>query len=50
MVSSQVKSLITNNAFCMVQRATAQPKTGFFRGYGEAAAPPGFHAGWSDLM
>jgi hypothetical protein len=27
---SQVKLLITNNAFCIVQRATAQSKTGFF--------------------
>jgi hypothetical protein len=40
--SSQVKLLITNNAFCIVQRATAQSKTGFFRGYGLAEAPPGF--------
>jgi hypothetical protein len=27
-MSSQVKLLITNNAFCIVQRATAQSKTG----------------------
>jgi hypothetical protein len=27
---SQVKLLITNNAFCIVQRATAQSKTGIF--------------------
>jgi hypothetical protein len=33
-----------------VQRATAQSKTGFFRGYDEAEAPPGFQAGWSDCM
>jgi hypothetical protein len=33
-----------------VQRATAQSKTGFFRGYGVAEAPPGFQAGWSDGM
>jgi hypothetical protein len=33
--ASQVKLLITNNAFCIVQRATAQSKTGIFR---EAAA------------
>jgi hypothetical protein len=48
--SSQVKSLITNNAFCIVQRATAQSKTGIFRDYGVAEAPPGFQAGWSDCM
>jgi hypothetical protein len=35
-MSSQVKLLITNNAFCIVQRATAQPKTGFFRDYAHA--------------
>jgi hypothetical protein len=46
--SSQVKLLITNNAFCIVPRATAQSKTGIFRGYGVAEAPPGFQAGWSD--
>jgi hypothetical protein len=28
--SSQVKLLITNNALCIVQRATAQSKTGIF--------------------
>jgi hypothetical protein len=28
--ASQGKLLITNNTFCIVQRATAQPKTGFF--------------------
>jgi hypothetical protein len=33
-----------------VQRATAQSKTGFFRDYGVAEAPPGFQAGWSDCM
>jgi hypothetical protein len=48
--SSQVKSLITNNAFCIVQRATAQSKTGFFHGYGVAEAPQGFQAGWSDCV
>jgi hypothetical protein len=48
--SSQVKLLITNNAFFYVQRATAQSKTGFFRDYGVAEAPPGFQAGWSDCM
>jgi hypothetical protein len=40
--SSQVKLLITNNAFCIVQRATAQSKTGIFRHFGVAEAPPGF--------
>jgi hypothetical protein len=48
--SSQVKLLITNNAFCIVQRATAQSKTGIFRDCGVAEAPPGFQAGWSDCM
>jgi hypothetical protein len=33
-----------------VQRATAQSKSGFFRGYGLAEAPPDFQAGWSDCM
>jgi hypothetical protein len=32
--SRQVKLLITKNAFCIVQRATEQSKTGTFRGYG----------------
>jgi hypothetical protein len=49
-MSSQVKLLITNNAFCILQRATAQSKTGIFRDYGVAEAPPGFQAGWSDGM
>jgi hypothetical protein len=40
--SSQVKLLITNDAFCIVQRATAQSKTGIFRDFGVAEAPPGF--------
>jgi hypothetical protein len=48
--SSQVKLLITSNAFCIVQRATAQSKTGFFRDFGVAEAPPDFQAGWSDCM
>jgi hypothetical protein len=47
---NQVKLLITNNAFCIVQRATAQSKTGIFRDCGVAEAPPGFQAGWSDCM
>jgi hypothetical protein len=34
----------------MLQRATAQSKTGFFRDFGVAEAPPGFQAGWSDCM
>jgi hypothetical protein len=45
-----VKLLITNNAFCIVQRAAAQSKTGIFRDYGVAEAPPGFQADWSDCM
>jgi hypothetical protein len=47
--SSQVQLLITNNAFCIVQRATAQSKTGFFRDCGVAEAPPGFQAGLACL-
>jgi hypothetical protein len=42
--SSKVKSLITYNAFCILQTATAKPKTGGFRDYGVAEAPPGFQA------
>jgi hypothetical protein len=49
-LTSQVKLLITNKSFCIVQRATAQSKTGSFRDYGVAEAPPGFQAGWSDCM
>jgi hypothetical protein len=48
--SSQVKLLITNNAFFIVQRATAQSKTGIFSDFYVAEAPPGFQAGWSDCM
>jgi hypothetical protein len=33
-----------------VQRATAKSKTGIFRDYGVAEAPPGFQAGWSDCI
>jgi hypothetical protein len=33
-----------------VQRATAQSKTGIFRDFGVAEAPPGFQAGWSDCI
>jgi hypothetical protein len=47
-ISSQVKLLITNNAFCIVQRATAHSKTGIFRDFGVAEAPPGYQASWSD--
>jgi hypothetical protein len=47
---SQVKLLITNNAFCIVQRATVQSKTGILRDFGVAEAPPGFKAGWSDCI
>jgi hypothetical protein len=43
--SSQVKSLITNKAFCIVQKETAQSKTECFSGYGVAEAPPGSQAG-----
>jgi hypothetical protein len=43
--SSKVKSLIINNEFCFVQRATAQSKTGFFRGDDVPEAPPGYQAG-----
>jgi hypothetical protein len=39
---SQVKLLITNNPFYIVQKATAQSKTGVFRGCGVDEAPPGF--------
>jgi hypothetical protein len=48
--SSQVKLPITNDLFCIVQRATAQSKVGIFRDYGVAEAPPGFQAGWSDYV
>jgi hypothetical protein len=48
--SSQVKLLITNISLCIVQRSTAQSKTGIFCGYGLAEASPGFQAGWSDCM
>jgi hypothetical protein len=33
-----------------VQRATAQSKTGIFRFYGLAEAPPDYQAGWSDCI
>jgi hypothetical protein len=41
---------VANNAFFIVQRATAQSKSGFFCDYGVAEAPPGFQAGWSDYI
>jgi hypothetical protein len=50
LLSSQVKLLITSNSFCILQRETAQSKTGIFRDYGVAESPPGFQAGWSDCM
>jgi hypothetical protein len=50
LLASQVKSSIINNAFYILQRATAQSKTGNICGYGVAEAPPGFQAGWSDCM
>jgi hypothetical protein len=43
-------ALITNNLFCIIQRATAQSNTGIIRGYGFAEAPPVLQAGWSDYM
>jgi hypothetical protein len=49
-VKSQVKQIITKNALFIVQRVTAQSKTGVFCDYGVAEAPPGFQAGWSDCM
>jgi hypothetical protein len=45
--SSEVKLLITTNLFFIEQRATAQSKTGIFRDYGVAEAPPVFQASWS---
>jgi hypothetical protein len=41
MKSSQVKFLITNDAFCIMQRATAQSRTGIFHGCGVAEDSPG---------
>jgi hypothetical protein len=46
----RVTLLITNNAFCIAQRATAQSQKGIFRDCRVAEAPPGFQAGWSDYM
>jgi hypothetical protein len=40
-MSSQVKLLITNNLFRIVQRATTQSKTGILSDYGVAEASPG---------
>jgi hypothetical protein len=42
MMSSQVKLLITFNAFCIVQRATAQSRAGNSHSNGVAKAPPVF--------
>jgi hypothetical protein len=39
---TRVNSLITNNSFFIVKRATAQSKTGNFRSYGAAEDPPNF--------
>jgi hypothetical protein len=49
-MNKKIKLIITNDAFFTVQRTTAQSKTGIFRGYGAAEAPPGFQAGWSGCM
>jgi hypothetical protein len=38
-----VKKLITNYAFCIVQRGTAQSKTRIIRGHGVAEGPPVFN-------
>jgi hypothetical protein len=43
-------SRVESHAFCIVQRAMAQSKTGYFRGYGVAEAPLIFQAGWSACM
>jgi hypothetical protein len=51
--NSQTKSSqVTNHqqCTCIVQRETAQSKTGIFRDCGVAEAPPGFQAGWSDCI
>jgi hypothetical protein len=50
LTSSQVKSLITNSAFCIVQRARELSKTENFRDFGVAEASPGLQAGWPDFM
>jgi hypothetical protein len=44
-ISSQVKLLIINDAFFIVQRAREQLNTGFVRVYGMAEAPPVLQAG-----
>jgi hypothetical protein len=41
-LNSQVKSVIINKAFCIVQRATPLSKIGTVRGYGLAESPPTF--------
>jgi hypothetical protein len=42
--------MITDHAFCIVLRATAQSKTGISRGHGVVEVPPGFQAGWSGFV
>jgi hypothetical protein len=42
---SSHKSPIMHFALCKEQQHS---KTGPFRGYGAAEAPPGFQAGWSE--
>jgi hypothetical protein len=42
LMSSLVKALITNNTFCIVQKAKALLKTIFFHGYGVAEAKSDF--------
>jgi hypothetical protein len=48
--TNQDELLITNNAFCIVQKARAQSRTGIFLVYDLVEAPSGFQAGWSDCM
>jgi hypothetical protein len=47
---SQVNLLITNSAFRIVQRATAQSKIGIDHNRDVVEAPPGFQAGWFHCM
>jgi hypothetical protein len=48
--ASQVKLLITDNAFSLCKEQQHIRKQDFFRDFGVAEAPPGFQAGWSDCM
>jgi hypothetical protein len=41
---------MANTVFCIVQRETAQSRSGMVRGNGLAEAPPVSQAGWSDFM